>query len=314
MRSFALAILALQASTMTKVAVAEDYYLGMREGDLDGKPYAKYWNPVMSPLQEQTQSGVVHGTFAQDLGFDISNVDMLLEPGYLPLENGYTLINDDNTYFVACLTKMPGVTAEMIEWWFGWHPQENQRYKLWHPQAHVAIGTPEMHGDNPNLTNAEKYMTTHYATEFMGTHATSLAIEFSPPTDYFIAEDLLIHNTTAILTARIGIANIPNVTIGYIVHQIREHGTTEMRSRFWLGGEGVPLPDDFGRNVLVHCGMEMNHLSSFLPQLFADYHDTSESNMATVVPQKSAASSRVVTSMSLFPIILVVASWFLLLE
>mgnify|MGYP001225323634 CR=1 FL=1 len=25
-------------------------YLGMRPGDLDGKPYARYWNPEMRPL------------------------------------------------------------------------------------------------------------------------------------------------------------------------------------------------------------------------------------------------------------------------
>jgi len=31
---------------------------------------------------------------------------------------------------VAVLTKMPGVTGAMFEWWMGWHYMENQRYKL----------------------------------------------------------------------------------------------------------------------------------------------------------------------------------------
>ena len=25
----------------------------------------------------------------------------------------------------------------MIDWWFGWHSDSPERYKLWHPQAHV---------------------------------------------------------------------------------------------------------------------------------------------------------------------------------
>jgi glyoxylase-like metal-dependent hydrolase (beta-lactamase superfamily II) len=33
---------------------------------------------------------------------------------------------------------MPGVTGAMFEWWMGWHYMEAQRYKLWHPRAHIA--------------------------------------------------------------------------------------------------------------------------------------------------------------------------------
>jgi hypothetical protein len=25
----------------------------------------------------------------------------------------------------------------MVDWWFGWHGEEPQRYKLWHPRAHL---------------------------------------------------------------------------------------------------------------------------------------------------------------------------------
>ena len=68
---------------------------------------------------------------------------------------------------------------------------------------------------------------------------------------------------------------------------------TEMRSRFWLGkpefsGLGTYhwlnkllgakfiarrlSGNSLGRDMLVHCGMEMNHLAGFLPALYADYH------------------------------------------
>ena len=66
-----------------------------------------------------------------------------------------------------------------------------------------------------------------------------------------------------------------------------------MRSRFWLGKPEFPrvpkdsllgrtlgsdllfdriVTQDLGRDMLVHCGMEMHHLASFLPALYADYH------------------------------------------
>jgi hypothetical protein len=66
-----------------------------------------------------------------------------------------------------------------------------------------------------------------------------------------------------------------------------------MRSRFWLakpeirGIKKESLPGklvssefvvkriadpNLGRDMLVHCGMEMNHLASFLPALYSDYH------------------------------------------
>jgi hypothetical protein len=86
------------------------------------------------------------------------------------------------------------VTGAMFEWWMGWHYMEHQRYKLWHPRAHIANGTDGMQGDSPQLSDREKYMTTHLA--------------------------------------------------------------------------GVHL----GRDMLVHCGMEMHHLAGFLPDLYGDYH------------------------------------------
>lgn len=268
-------------------------YLGMAPGDLDGKPYARYWAPAMEPMQPQVQQAVLHGAYASELGFAISEVDQLAEPGYLSLENGWTVLPDGRV-FVAVLTHMPRVTGAMFEWWMGWHYMENQRYKLWHPQAHQKNGTREMLGDAPDLSDRQKYMTTHYVTEYVGARSERITITFFEPDQLFSRpEGFAEQGITATVCGRVGARGLP-VTAGYLVHQIRTvEGGSEMRSRFWLGRPtlnglkpdglinrafgsrclaGRLLGPDVGRDMLVHCGMEMNHLAGFLPDLYADYH------------------------------------------
>jgi len=270
-----------------------NHYLGMRSGDLDNKPYAKYWRPDMKPMQKQVVNALLHGTEAWELAFDLDNAEELLKPGYLPLETGYTHLANGQT-FIAVYTEMPGVTGPMFEWWMGWHYMEHQRYKLWHPRAHVANGTNEMQGDNPNITDKQKYMTTHYVTEYIGNRLERIAISFSDPKEYFAeSSDLTVGNTSALVCGRVDLQRVP-ITLGYLIHQIRKiNGGSEMRSRFWLGKPEIKnskrhdlrnsvlgsklfrrllLPKDIGAAMLVHCGMEMNHLAGFLPDLYDDYH------------------------------------------
>mgnify|MGYP001289906754 CR=1 FL=1 len=268
-------------------------YLGMQAGDLEGKPYARYWQPEMKPVQPQVAQAILHGREASELGFPMDEVDQLLEPGDLPLENGFTTLRDGRT-LVAVKTLMPGVTGAMFEWWMGWHYMEDQRYKLWHPRSHISNGTQEMRGDDPDLSDREKYMTTHYVTEYIGDRVEDITITFLEPEELFTDMTRLAEgNTTALVCGRVALQRAP-VTIGHLVHQIRAvEGGSEMRSRFWLGrprvgklGPNHPLnrllasnfitkklmSETLGRDMVVHCGMEMNHLAGFLPALYADYH------------------------------------------
>lgn len=271
----------------------QDHYLGMRSGDLDGKPYAKYWKPEMRPLQPHVAQAVLHGSEAGELGFLMDAADQLLEPGYLALENGFSRLRD-GTVFVAVRTDMHRVTGAMFEWWMGWHYMEHQRYKLWHPRAHVANGTAAMRGDDPDLSDREKYMTTHLVTEYVGDRCEDITITFHDPATVFSDPTRFAESgTTVMICGRVGLQRAP-VTIGHLIHQIREtEGGSEMRSRFWLGrpqldplGPGNPLNRilgsnalttrlsgaHLGRDMLVHCGMEMHHLAGFLPALYGDYH------------------------------------------
>ncbi len=270
----------------------KDIYLGMRPGDLDDKPYARYWNPDMQPLQPQVAQAVVHGREARGLGFPMDQADQLLDSGHLALENGFTRLGNGQL-FVAVQTLMPNVHGAMFEWWMGWHYMEAQRYKLWHPRAHIANGTREMLGDDPQLSDKEKYLTTHYVTEYIGDALHKIRISFAEPATVFGNLDSMDSDISALVCGKVQLQGAP-ITIGYLIHQLRQiEGGAEMRSRFWLGTPHLSslspdnpinkalgsrwilqrlLPASMAEDMLVHCGMEMNHLAGFLPALYDDYH------------------------------------------
>jgi hypothetical protein len=264
----------------------------MRPGDLDGKPYARHWNPEMGPMQEQAQQALLHGVEASELGFPLDEADQLLEPGYLPLENGFTRLKNGQV-FVSVLTRMPGVHGRMIDWWFGWHTMESQRYKLWHPHAHLSNRAERMNGDDPGLEDRAKYLRNpNYVSEYVGEQAIDIIITFRDPSEVL---DVSRFEEAGVRTAVCGVVGSQDapVDIGALIHLIRETPDgCEMRSRFWLGNVAIrgplgrfvaPLARSrfvarrgvsigMGRDLLVHCAMEMNHLASFLPALYADTH------------------------------------------
>lgn len=273
--------------------MTQQRYLGMRPGDLDGRPYAKYWNPNMSPLPEHVQHALAHGVEAAELGFPVSEAGRLLDPGYLPLENGYTRLANGQI-FVAVLTKMPGVNSDMIDWWFGWHYMESQRYKLWHPRAHLENRAQKMIGDDPALEDRKKYLDNpNYVTEYIGSDLHEIVITFSPASSYFDVARFKEGNIGTAVCGTVGFQKVP-LNFGVLIHLIRETDQgCEMRSRFWLGGARLKVspPESFvnkilgskrvarrvapmqmGRDMVVHCSMEMNHLAGFLPQLYGDYN------------------------------------------
>lgn len=126
-----------------------------------------------------------------------------------------------------------------------------------------------------------------------------------------IDEDIAALDTadTTYICARVGLSDVP-VAAGWLVHQVRptEHGS-EMRSRFWLGhpvilaippsstakpraatllasrpGRAAVRPalprlgaqlanPSTSKDLLFHCGQEMNHLAQFLPALFEEFKD-----------------------------------------
>lgn len=265
-------------------------YLGMRPGDLDGKPYARFWNPVPGPLPEHVCQALAHGPVAEPLLPPLAEAARVFESDEPLLDNGYGL-EPGGGLRIALVIELPGVTPAMIDWWFGWHSDEPQRYKLWHPRAHVHAEWRTQSA--PGLTGRARYVGfTSCVDEYVGSEVGSYAIRFLPPAQLGLDPRRLAdpERATAVC-ARVGFANAP-IDFGYLAHYVtRTERGSVMRSRFWIAGEHssarrggavgalvvgavkrVLKPGAaMGHALLVHCSQEMSHLATFLPALHAEF-------------------------------------------
>src|SRR5207253_356736 len=112
--------------------------------------------------------------------------DRLLDPSPLPAETGWCTLPDGVAY-VAVRTAMPGVTAQMVDWWFDWHPREAARYRIWHPTAHHdnAVEPSRVPGAKAH------WGTVHHPVEDVGTGVVHARIAFVAPTEMGMSTDAL---------------------------------------------------------------------------------------------------------------------------
>lgn len=267
-------------------------HLGWSAADLATKPYARFYNPHMAPLPAHALEALTRGPVADVMLPTLKDSPAAMFGKEPVLEDAYTLTADGGMR-VNILTDMPGVTPAMIDWWFGWHGDDAAKYKLWHPQAHVHVQwlAPRPAG----AKGRARYIgDTSIVDEYIGEGMIRGAIRFVEPRLLgFTGKSLDDPNEATIVCARTGLADLP-VDVGYLAHHVRRTAQgSEMRSRFWFGGphvagRGGPLSsvqaklaktfnrftDHDARNLLSHCAQEMQHLASFLPALYAAFHNS----------------------------------------
>jgi hypothetical protein len=192
----------------------------------------------------------------------------------------------NGTMTVACTTPMPGVTAAMWDWWFGWHSLSSARYRLWHPEAHkrsrlaedrrhLPLGRPRYVG---NISAVDEYI---------GTQMTRLAIAFVPP-GAFGMDERAVDRMGSAVCANVSL-RVERMQSSRLVHLIENTADgCVMHSRFHLGElrSAVPLAgplltalldrptlrrrlagDRVGLALLRHCFEEMHHLAGILADL-----------------------------------------------
>ena len=210
-------------------------------------------------------------------------MNRLFDDGYLPCEFGYGRL-EDGTVTLANLTPMPGVTPEMIDWWFAWHGLEPLRYKIWDRDEHMSAITrePEKARDS-SLTMKERYWdTTHDVKEAMtpGGPVQDIEINFRNPADVGFDESRLRDFKGTIICA--GNERSPVIMCHFV--RPTEEGC-ELRTRFWMGykiaggkpekaiPDGAEFPIEAASELLKHNIKEFANLAALLPKVYEEYRE-----------------------------------------
>jgi hypothetical protein len=258
------------------------------------QPYAKYFLAPLAPPAPGRLAALAQ-PIDPAAALPIELRSDLLNPGYFDCEAGWCVM-PDGTGFIAALLPMPGLTVEMIDWWFGWYALEPIRYKLWYPPGHFSIALSERdraQALDPHRSLAGRFQgLTHHAIENAGGPCPEkIAIEFKTPEDFGFdmsrfeppnVGTFAGGNTAALMLAPP--PGVPNFKAPAVFcHLAREiPGGVELRTRFWMGYRiinrkparcipaKVVIPDFVVRARAIHNAHVFANLASFLPQLFAE--------------------------------------------
>jgi DAPG hydrolase PhiG domain len=257
--------------------------LGWSEVDLKSYGYAPFWNPTMQAIPSHAVAALSNGALNPSL---LPVKDLAIkEITKSKTQNGFAITSDGSMH-INLETQMPGVTPQMIDWWFGWHSDSPERYKLWHPKAHVHAQWQDL---PPSRTaGRSRYVGfTSIVDEFIGTQMLRARIQFQAPSAIGLIDASVEGGIDATaICARVGLDEIP-MDMGFLAHHIEViPGGSLMRSRFWIGPQYfsarksffrpmipvlrklITLKQEDARDLLEHCAQEMNHLATFLPDLY----------------------------------------------
>ena len=258
--------------------------LGWSAHDLATSPYARFWNPQMADLSSGALQAVANSPVAEVLLPPM--IEAIADIEGAEIQSGWTITGDGAAH-IHLLTELPGVTPPMVDWWFGWHSDSPERYRLWHPRAHVHAEW--LRPPAAGTTGRARYVgNTSVVDEYVGSALGRFAISFRPPEELGLHDPRLAAGTAATaVCARVGLVDLP-VDAGHLLHLVSAvEGGSVMRSRFWIGlpytsGRTAPLraalplarrlirpTEAEARALLVHCAQEMAHLATFLPELYA---------------------------------------------
>jgi hypothetical protein len=244
----------------------------------------------MAAVAPEVARAIESGPIAPADALALGDLERLCDPEPVAAETGWCR-HEDATQYVAVRTEMPGVSGEMVDWWFDWHPRDPERYRLWHPLAHrdnrlepAPAGRAKAH-----------WGAVHHPVEDVGTGVAHARISFCAPGELGFGGDHL--DDPAVATIVCGHAGDDRARMRHspMAHVfLREGDGVVLRSRFWLGAAIRPyapaplaaagawafnrpvlrrraLPRDLAPALARHCAEEYANLGALLPGLYAEH-------------------------------------------
>lgn len=249
---------------------------------------AGYLERPLTPPAPEILAAIDAGPIDSGAALALTDSDRLLDPAPLQPETGWCWLPDGVGY-VAVRTEMPGVTGEMLDWWFDWHADDPIRYRIWHPLAHIGntIERP------PQRRAKAHWGAVHHPVEDVGTGAVNARIEFHSPMEMGMTTDALADQNVATVVCGYAGDDTRRVRHTPMFHVVlKQPQGVVMRSRFWLGATLQPygpagpiarpiinrpvirraaLPRELPRALATHCAEEYANLAALLPELWAAF-------------------------------------------
>lgn len=210
---------------------------------------------------------------------EFRNKNLILQDRALSEEVGYARF-EDGSFLVSMTCPMPAVTPEMIKWWFWWHPQKSERYRIWFPHSHRSVSyaaEDKAYFDAESLPDFRPNV--QYPVETVAGLRIPLKIRFVTPEQFgFSAREMEENSVPLIVCGHVGALRglVEHTEMAHIFRQTADG--LFLTSRFWLGRtlkqpflRKVILTERTAKGMAEHCCVEYRNLAEILPDLYAEF-------------------------------------------
>ena len=256
-------------------------------------PLAKYFYnyPLHYPTPVEMQIIETMNPIPVEDAIAPENFMSLLKPyGYDKYELGYCMFPDGSGYVATYRVRPPYITAEMERWYRNWRNLKsksmvpghgNLRYKIWNYADHFD------HYYVNWRNGAEGIHTTESLDMGQGDRMYDTIRHEFPLSDFGMTDEWMAELKAAgcQLTSHGSYETFdePGTHLCLSYSRPCPQGGIETRSREWIGwrpenGKLIRDPAtkcdlDYLKKVVIHTLVEWEHLYTFLPDLYAEYHD-----------------------------------------
>lgn len=255
-----------------------------------GSGLEEYLRRLLAPADPIVLEAIERGPIDPGAALPLAEIDRLLDPAPLGAQTGWCVLPNGVGY-VAVQTEMPGITAEMIDWWFDWHARDPLRYRIWHPMAHVgnSFEAPRRPGAKPH------WGAVHHPVQDVGTGVVRSRITYTRPRAVGFSSDAI--DDPAVGTVVCGFLGDDRRGIRHSVMAhvfLAEPCGLILRTHYWLGAAMRPylpghlgrlggralnrravrklvLPPDAAPGLARHSAEEFANLALLLPGLYARF-------------------------------------------
>lgn len=256
------------------------------------RPFSKYlFEPILQP--DPAHLALMDRPSDPSKAITPEQINDLLAPGYLDLEIGWCNL-PNGAGFIANRIVYPDVKAEMVDWWFAWHPLEDLRYRIWYPPQHGGIHlSPENRArllDERIPLSERNWGVVHQVTENCDCGMENITISFMSPKDFGFDMSRFKQPNVATFAGGAG-WSVPvdktdeSITAPALMcHILRDTPEgLEHRTRFWMGYRmscgkpeltlppGVAVPPPAIQGLARHNVKEFTRFKSFLPRIYREF-------------------------------------------